>query len=355
MAVALVITWSFIGTGLVAWRHRPESRTGPLMVAVGFAWVLNALSSSTQPRIFITGEIISNVWVVLLFQLLLTFPDGRIRTPTERLLLTGAWVSGLALQIPPLLFQVFPDPDDLRRLPREPDPDQRRPRARRRPADRAAAGCGAGGDRPAGASGPSLAGRPEGPARGVRTAALGRWDHARSARPPVGQQRRAAGPRRRRLDLRPAADPVPRRPVRVPRRPAAHPPLPRGSRHAAARRPARAAAPRRHAPRSARRRARRSLPAAGLLASRGVTICRPDWPPCGSRDLPPRAGSQPSSNATAGGSAFCFAIRRLPISPGSSTRSGPRRRWPSRTSASRQPAGQGRGAAGIARADRPRG
>ena len=111
MAVALVITWSFIGSGLVAWRHRPESRTGPLLVAVGFAWVLNALSSSTQPGIFITGEIISNVWVVLLFQLLLTFPDGRIRTPTERLLLLGAWVSGLALQIPWLLFQVFPDPE----------------------------------------------------------------------------------------------------------------------------------------------------------------------------------------------------------------------------------------------------
>ena len=34
------VGWSFIGTGLYAWRRRPESRTGVLMVLLGFAWFL---------------------------------------------------------------------------------------------------------------------------------------------------------------------------------------------------------------------------------------------------------------------------------------------------------------------------
>ena len=37
------VGWIFIGTGLYAWRRRPESRTGALMVAMGFAWLLAAL------------------------------------------------------------------------------------------------------------------------------------------------------------------------------------------------------------------------------------------------------------------------------------------------------------------------
>jgi hypothetical protein len=37
------VGWSFIGTGLYAWRRRPESRTGALMVLLGLAWFLFTL------------------------------------------------------------------------------------------------------------------------------------------------------------------------------------------------------------------------------------------------------------------------------------------------------------------------
>jgi signal transduction histidine kinase len=110
-AIAVLITWSFIGTGLFAWWHRPESRVGALMVAVGFAWAINSLTSSPAPGVFIAGVLLSNLWVVLLFQLLLTFPDGRLQSGYERLLLAGAWLSGAVLQVPPLLFTSLPDPD----------------------------------------------------------------------------------------------------------------------------------------------------------------------------------------------------------------------------------------------------
>ena len=34
----LLIGWSFVGSGLVAWHRRRTNRFGALMVAVGFAW-----------------------------------------------------------------------------------------------------------------------------------------------------------------------------------------------------------------------------------------------------------------------------------------------------------------------------
>ena len=42
--VGLLLGWSFIGSGLFGWARRPDNRTGALMVAVGFAWFLGALS-----------------------------------------------------------------------------------------------------------------------------------------------------------------------------------------------------------------------------------------------------------------------------------------------------------------------
>ena len=43
------VGWSFVGTGLYAWRRRPESRIGALMVALGFAWFLYTLVASDNP------------------------------------------------------------------------------------------------------------------------------------------------------------------------------------------------------------------------------------------------------------------------------------------------------------------
>ena len=47
-----VVVWSFVGTGLYAWHRRPESRTGALMVLLGFAWCVAALSFANSPLVF---------------------------------------------------------------------------------------------------------------------------------------------------------------------------------------------------------------------------------------------------------------------------------------------------------------
>jgi signal transduction histidine kinase len=118
--LATAIAWSFIGTGLYAWWRRPDARLGALMVAVGFSWILNSLTSTDVPGVFVTGVLLGNLWLVLLFQLLLTFPGGRIRTSRERLLAAGAWISGVALQVPPVLFLATPDADRCADCPENP-------------------------------------------------------------------------------------------------------------------------------------------------------------------------------------------------------------------------------------------
>ena len=57
-----LVVWSFVGTGLYAWRARPESRTGALMVAVGFAYGLAALNLSDAPLPYTIGLIVGGLW-----------------------------------------------------------------------------------------------------------------------------------------------------------------------------------------------------------------------------------------------------------------------------------------------------
>src|SRR3954449_6754408 len=44
IAVALLVGWSFAGSGLVAWERRPDNPTGRVMVATGLAWFAHELS-----------------------------------------------------------------------------------------------------------------------------------------------------------------------------------------------------------------------------------------------------------------------------------------------------------------------
>jgi peptidoglycan/LPS O-acetylase OafA/YrhL len=47
---APAVGWSFIGTGLYAWRRRPESRIGALMILLGFAWFVYSLQAANSTR-----------------------------------------------------------------------------------------------------------------------------------------------------------------------------------------------------------------------------------------------------------------------------------------------------------------
>ena len=79
-----LIAWSFIGTGLYAWRRQPENRTGSLMVAIGYAWLVASLLVSDQPMLHILGLSAYALPYALLLHMLVAFPAGRVSGGLER-------------------------------------------------------------------------------------------------------------------------------------------------------------------------------------------------------------------------------------------------------------------------------
>jgi signal transduction histidine kinase len=116
----LVVSWSFLVTGLYLWDRRPDNLTGPLMVALAFSWLVAGLSSSDVPGLYITGKMAAALPFAILSHLLFAFPSGRLEGKWDR-----RWV-GLGYFIttilPPFGFVLF-DPaidDDCAECPSNP-------------------------------------------------------------------------------------------------------------------------------------------------------------------------------------------------------------------------------------------
>jgi signal transduction histidine kinase len=111
--LALLVGWSFIGTGLFAWWRRPGNRTGLLMVAIGFAWFGTGLSASDDDLLFTIGIALDGVFPAMLGHLLVAFPSGRLETRAERLVVLAIYCVATVLQIPGLLFEESDEPSNL--------------------------------------------------------------------------------------------------------------------------------------------------------------------------------------------------------------------------------------------------
>ena len=78
------VGWSFVGTGLYAWRARPASRIGLLMVLLGFAWFIFTLDAANAPWLYTVGLVAGGLWGGVFLHLGLSFPSGRLPTPLDR-------------------------------------------------------------------------------------------------------------------------------------------------------------------------------------------------------------------------------------------------------------------------------
>jgi len=87
-----LVGWSFVGTGLYAWRRRPESRFGLLMVLVGFAWFLGPLYAADSPLVFTLGIVLGALWGPIFGHVLLSFPTGRLATRARRRVVAASYV-----------------------------------------------------------------------------------------------------------------------------------------------------------------------------------------------------------------------------------------------------------------------
>jgi signal transduction histidine kinase len=105
-----VVGWSFVGTGLYAWRRRPESRFGFLMVLVGFAWFLAPVYAADSPLVFTLGIVVGSLWGPIFGHLLLSFPTGRLPTRARRRLVAASYVLIPLAPVPALLVS---DADDV--------------------------------------------------------------------------------------------------------------------------------------------------------------------------------------------------------------------------------------------------
>src|SRR3954464_188371 len=77
---------SFAAFGLVAWRRRPDSHSGPLMTATGFGLLVSLLLKQIHTGIALTaGEVLEDIWTPAFVALVLSFvTGGRLRSRLER-------------------------------------------------------------------------------------------------------------------------------------------------------------------------------------------------------------------------------------------------------------------------------
>jgi signal transduction histidine kinase len=98
------VGWNFVGTGLYAWRRRPESRIGVLMVLLGFAWFLSTLNAANSALVWTAGLVTAGLWGGVFLHLAVSFPTGRLESRRDRLIVIAGYVLFPLGLIPALLF-----------------------------------------------------------------------------------------------------------------------------------------------------------------------------------------------------------------------------------------------------------
>ena len=100
-ALACWVTVPYIIAGLIAWRRRPASRLGVLMVAAGYATFLNFLIWSDNNLVFTVGQVTQFLPPVMFLHVFLAFPSGRLESRPDRFVVVGSYVFA-ALSLPRL-------------------------------------------------------------------------------------------------------------------------------------------------------------------------------------------------------------------------------------------------------------
>jgi signal transduction histidine kinase len=91
-----LVGWSFAACGLIAWRRRPDSRSGMLMAAAGVGFFVSAIIGQLHPPLAQTAAmLLQEMWAPFFVALLLTLlTGGRLESRVDWLLV-GAFVLAL--------------------------------------------------------------------------------------------------------------------------------------------------------------------------------------------------------------------------------------------------------------------
>jgi signal transduction histidine kinase len=102
---------SFAGFGLMAWRRRPDSRSGPLMMATGFGLLVSLLLKQIHTGVAQTaGEVLEDIWEPAFIALVLSFvTGGRLVSGVDRLLVAWSFVAAFVLDVVSMFYSEQPD------------------------------------------------------------------------------------------------------------------------------------------------------------------------------------------------------------------------------------------------------
>lgn len=108
-----IVGASFVACGLVAWRRRPDNRSGLLMTATGFAlFVTPLLEQVHAPLAQTLGLLLPDMWVLFFVPLVLTLlTGGRLRTRMDRALVVAVLLDLVVLA--PLWLMFSPEEGNL--------------------------------------------------------------------------------------------------------------------------------------------------------------------------------------------------------------------------------------------------
>ena len=97
---------SFAAFGLVAWRRRPDSRSGALMTATGFGLLVSLLLKQIDTGIAQTaGEVLEDIWTPFFVALILSFvTGGRLEASVDRLIVGATFAVVFVADVFSMLF-----------------------------------------------------------------------------------------------------------------------------------------------------------------------------------------------------------------------------------------------------------
>jgi signal transduction histidine kinase len=89
---SIVVAWTFLFAGIVAWARRPESRVGILMTFVAFCLLERKLQYSHNSAVFTFGFLFAELGITVAFaHAVLAYPTGRLRTSFERWFIVASY------------------------------------------------------------------------------------------------------------------------------------------------------------------------------------------------------------------------------------------------------------------------
>ena len=118
---APAVGWSFVGTGLYAWRHRPDARIGLFMVLLGFFWFVFCLEAANSDLVYTLAQVAGPLYGSVFLHIGVSFPSGRLSSRTDRATVVAGYLVFPLAFVPALLFTGEANPENLLLVREDPD------------------------------------------------------------------------------------------------------------------------------------------------------------------------------------------------------------------------------------------